>query len=828
MDSLSTTALYPQYKKDTKTVAQWLDVTSKDHGFVISRDQRPRAEAKKHYIICIADFGLMAEFLSRKPQVSIPPYILNSLSRAIRYRTTYGSYLQAQRQDETEDKNHLFFIDVLRGVQSSLNRIPKPSDPVAAMAQTAPPANKFASLYVPQSVTMEDDVEDHTPTPNPIPTEALKMSLKDDVTFEPSQEDFEEALFQWRLFSIDVQRIRTEIRQLWEMYRTGHIGLVGVSTAHNMSIHLVRELEQDVLPIFKKWGGCCGAAANDKEIKTRLDCFRTKEGEWTMPPDDVIIDNFDIAEEEMVHAWHILYNEAWSWGKCGRKLGCCHGKWGQFTPSDDRQNKTSCEKYSQDKAMACKALHDIYIHAKYLNTPIDRDLDELSKAIADIIPPTRRDLVNHKLKPSLRRNEANFRAVFAVQLFLDSVNVLGTNIDQPCGELKDKNARICKSTKGLHEFYEGRGAAALGPNLLAFYAECVTTSVELRQGISSSQLTPYGCSMMANWVMPPTEEICSMLRHNPPFSGWWMQTIQTFNYNYSIFIAQSIGLLLNCARLYSVFLQESLVPKASWPDMDAFMTLHRGDVWVGTTPKPGQYLKNLIISEGETLVGFANNPRFSSERPRSYPPAKCITRGAKVSRSINQAFITRKAEGLTRDDAERLISGTKLRWYEGKPVKPCFHHGWEKAGNHKGDANPASSKTDNLFLRLALAVDAEDIEQSFDYMSFHRVCWLVLQDLIKRGRPILETIASLDLGDTMDWKLIEGEKARNIVRFIFMQLFREDGTVRQKEASAIADIFLSTTRNLGRVVHTSTGIDWEQALKCTCDDIPSPNGSSSR
>ncbi|KAI0538848.1 hypothetical protein GGR58DRAFT_512811 [Xylaria digitata] len=825
------TSLYPKYKKDTKAVAQWLDVTSKAYGFVSSRGQRLQAEAKKRNTICIADFRLMAEFLSRTPHVSIPSYVLTSLSRAIRYRSTYGSYLQAQRQNKTEDSKHLYFIDVLRNVQKALSRIPKLSAPVATVTQTALTVNKFARLYIAQPATVEDDIEDDTPTPIPIHTKASSQPLKDDVNFDPSQEDFEEALFQWRLFNIDMKHIRMQIRQLWEMYRMGHLGLAGVATAHNMALHLVRKLEKDFQPTFKRWGGYqrflltnfirryCGAAANDEEMKMRLDRFRSEEGEWIEPQADVIINEFDIAEEEMAHAWQILYKETLDWEQSGA-FGYHDDEWGHIVPSDDRQNKTSYEKYSQDKAVACKVLYEVYIMAMYLNPHIGMTLDELSTAIEDVVPWKPQDLVNQTLiNFPLPKDEANFRSVFAVQLFLDSTHVLGTSIDRPCRELMDKNARIHKSAKNLREFYKKRRVAALGLRR-PLASRAWEVEIKTRIWVEGDLITVF-----KDHQSSPDKKACSMLKHNPPFCGWWMQTVQATNYPCSIDIAKSMAVPLYCARLYSVFLQERLIPKGSWPDMDAFITLHRGDLWVGTTPKPGHYLRSLILAGGGSIVSLASDVRPGPTH--SSRPAKTITPGAKVSMNINEAFVRRKAEGLTQDDLDRLISGTKLRWYDGKPVKPCFHHGWDKAGNHKGDMNFTSSETDNPFLRLAQAVDAENLEMSFDYMLWGRVCWLVLQELRKKGRPILDTLISPSRTIEPIWEGTEGLDAIFIVRNIFLLLFPPEDDVRREEASAIADILLSTTRNLGRVVHASTGIDWEQALKCTCADIPPPNGSLS-
>ncbi|TGJ79058.1 hypothetical protein E0Z10_g9708 [Xylaria hypoxylon] len=826
MNFNSNTTLYPKYKKDTKTVAQWLDTTSKAYGFISSRRGQQPAGAKETYTIGIADFGHMAEFLLHKEHVSIPSYIWTSLSRAIRYRSTYGSYLQLRRQDEAKDKNHLFFIDVLRNVQSVLSRISKPAATV----------NTSAGLYVPQPATVEDDVEDHTSIP--IRTKVPPEPTQDGVIFQPWEEDDEEALFQWRLFNVDVQRLRKQIRQLWELYRTGHLNLAGVAIAHNMAIHMVRKMEQDIHPVFERWGGYAnlsmahfvqryvGTAVDVEEANARLDRLHSKEGITNAPTVKAIIDGFDIAEEEMLFAWQALGSETWTWRQCG-SYGSYNGKWGPFRPRDDRQNMTNLEKYNQDKAVACQVVLDVQILAIFLNSSLGMKLDELSTAIEDIVPWGWQDLkYSHKkfLPCDTKHSHKNFlpwdtkitfRAVFATQLLLDSIHVLGTSVDRPSKELLDKTARIFKSAKGLREFYEGHGALALGSLPGPSYVESIERTAKFWQ--REDPIAEFR-RHMANPPKPAAEKVSALLKHNAPLCGWWMQIVQAASYPLSIMIANSISLPMACARLYFAFVQEGLVPTGSWPDMDAFSTLHRGDLWVGTAPKSGQYLKNLMLAGGNSIVNLASDARSLSQ-PIRHERVKFLTPSLKVSERILDAFVDRKVEGLSEEDLERLMTDTKLRWYNGKAVRPCFHHGWDKVGGRKED-NPTSSDTYNPFLRLAQAIDAETLEQSFDYMSLNRVCWMVLRELIKKGRPILDAIGSPHSVKPA-WEGVEGQNARSVVGFIFLMLFLPDGTVHRQGASAIADILLNLTKALGRIVHTSTGINWDQALKCTCADIPS-------
>ncbi|KAI0406040.1 hypothetical protein F4802DRAFT_613982 [Xylaria palmicola] len=825
MEANPNAALYPQYKQDTKIVAQWLDATSKANGFVGSGAGHREAEGgiKRRYTIQIADFGRMADFLSHKENVLMPSYVSSSLSRAIRYRSTYGSYLQLQRNtttalDETENKNHLFFIDVLRRVQSVLHRVSKPAAPVAPVLQTAPTGSRFASLRIPQAATVEDDTEDDASPPMqsnaPMQSNVSSEPSKDDVLFEPWVEDKEEAMFQWRLFNIDIQRIRKQISQLWELYRAGELSLSGVAIAHNIAILLAQKLEQAIKPVFEKYGGYrsmaathfirryLGEAVNNEDMEARRSRLRACECSILGVTSEAIIDGFDIAEEEMSFASHILFRLLPILENFGT-FSFYDGSYGWFRPRDDRDNLTSPEKYSQDTAIACEIILDLHLRTACVYPGAGMKLDELSVAIAeDLAAWNVKDTKKHYTRRiPLLVDKITFRAVFATQLLLDSIHVLGTSVDRPGSELVDKMARIFKSVKRLREFYKGSGPPALGSMP---HVEHLERLAEFWQGGDPIEGFRRDQKMGVS-ERPPGH---TLLRHNAPYCGWWMQMVQAISYNKSFNIANSLSLPLGCARLYFAFVQEKLVPEGSWPDMEAFSTLHRADLWVGAAPESHQYFKHIVLAAGQSVVGQASDARCSLPIIRS-DRARHLTGKARVTQKILQVFSRGNVGFLSEGDLERLMADTNLRWYGGKPVRPL-----------KADSKTTVSEAGNPFLRLAQTIDAELLEQSFDYMSLDRVCWMVLRELIKKGRPILEA-ATRSYLPKLPWKDAEGLMAYMAVWLIFSVVFPPDGAIRREAAAAIAEILLGLTKAVGRVVHTSTGIDWAEALKCTCADMPS-------
>ncbi|KAI1333075.1 hypothetical protein F5Y16DRAFT_414848 [Xylariaceae sp. FL0255] len=779
MASNPTATLYARYKKDTHTVAAWLDKTSKSYGFAGSRCAKG---LKKGCVISVSDFEPMADFLNTKG-FSTPSRIMSPLSRAIEYRTTYGEDLQARRKsttfhDQVADKNHLFFIDVLKRFHTilSCDRTPETLEkssnavgmgacqPQHATVEDAEDAEDTVSLPITEATPNSSGVED-----------AAASSQEDDddkndkdVTFEPWKEDEEEALFRWKLFMIEVQSIRQQISQLWKSYREGGQGLAGVALAHNVSIHRVGQLEEDASPIFKKAEGYIKllnsqfmwkyieSAASKEETEARVARLHTENGIAIEPTTESIIDGFEIAEEEMLFAATVLIREMEVW-RSGETLESHDPESATFVPRHDQQNMTALERYNQEKTFASHVIHNVQIFLTFLKsfgtfTYIRDSFEERFPWLPPDVPKKRSRRV-----PPCDEN-LSFSAVFAVQLQLDSIHALGTGIDRPCEELQRTSTLLLKSVKGLHAFFGGPGSVAVGnltnSSTFAEELEWLSSFWQERQ-----PETPH--------AFP--EKIASLLRFNPALCGWWLHTMLVLFYNYSTRIANWSGIPSICARLYHAFVQEGSAP-----------------------PNSGYYVQNLLISGGGLITGRAKDSRLPYIPIQRENLRTLSIRAVVSSKFFYGAY--RKIGWLTKDELERLMTGTTLRWYDGKPVRQCFHH--DLLVKCKEDKKPM---VENPFLRVAQVIDSEMLKQSFDGLTLYRACWMVLQGLNKSTRPIVEATGST-------WWFAEGAEACFVAR--------EEGT-------AIAEILKNLLKAFGGVVHTSTRIDWAEELKCTCDEIPS-------
>ena len=389
---------------------------------------------------------------------------------------------------------------------------------------------------------------------------------------------------------------------------------------------------------------------------------------------------------------------------------------------------------------------------------------------------------------------------------MDCLHVLGKVSERPYHDFIATNTIIAKSTQALSEFYADKDSKARGP------LRPEQTQAALHWAKIWNNQDPIADQRR---VLGDRRDIKKhlVLKHSPLLSGWWMQYMRFQWYWEGVLVANSISLPLFCARLYYAFVQEKLLSKESWPDMDAFCILQRNAMWAGNVPRSGEYLKNLLLCGGQSITQLASNPRIHS-RHHTGKASKMLSHGAPVSAQVFVAFVGRKTSGVEERDIPGLVKDSKVRWYNGVPKLPCPQHGW-KEEKQKTSATSEKDISRDLLWQLAIAIDAEEVEQSFDYMTLHQVCHKLLQELFDKGGPILDKILS-ESGHRIPWETVEGPNLRQVVGCIFVYLFLPDGTVR-KEAAEIAEIIKSIIDVDGRAVHERTGRNWAWDLRCICE-----------
>lgn len=805
-------AAYQQYKQDTKHIVEWLACTARSYGFRATQPAsegrlkgKARKEAKKTtklYPVSLSDFEPMALFLVEKFQVTVPSFFAAALARAIRRRMSFADELKRSRDLRIAfgaGDTHQHFVDVLQRVHEILkprmgreaslvfDRISTSGSTVDSMPDLT---NRFGGLHV------SEPSEAFLNAPNVSVPERMSQDLEETVVFEPWKDDLEEALFVWRTLNVGLQRLRRCVAELWERYRTGDLGLAGVAIAHNTAIHLARRMGEELATIFEKYGGFqeiihdsfiveyVNGATDHQEQVARLKRANS-------PTLDLLVEQFDLADQQMFFAYQCIVSEAAT--TATNCYSTYHGKFGWYLPNDDRAQKTNREKYNEDHGITSELVGDLQL-VEMLFRVSNLVPDEFAAVVGEIARTPR-------TTPMPR---VSLRAIFATQLALDCLRILGKNSERPYHDFMATNTIIAKSTQALSEFYTEKGSRARGP------LKPEHTQAALRWAKIWHGQDPIATQRRELGDRRDIKEHL-VLKYSPLLSGWWMQYVR-FEWNWEgVAVANSISLPLFCARLYYAFVQEKLLSKESWPDMDALCILQRGAMWAGNAPRSGEYIKNLMLCGGHSVTQLASNPRTHS-RHHTGRARKMLSHRAPVSAQVHNAFVGRKTAGLEERDIPGLVKDSKVRWYNGVPKLPCPQHGWKE---EKHSAASEKDMSRDLLWQLALAIDAEEVEQSFDYMTLHRVCCKLLQELFDKGGPILDKVLS-ESGHSIPWETVEGSNLRQVVGHIFLHLFLPDGTVR-KEAGDIAEIIKSIIDVDGRAVHDTTGRNWAWDLRCTCE-----------
>ncbi len=444
-------AAYQQYKQDTKHVVEWLACTARSYGFRATPRAsagrlkgKARKEAKKTtkpYSVSLSDLEPMALFLVENFQVTVPSFFAAALARAIQGRMSFADELKRSRDlgaASGATDGHQHFVDVLQRVHeilkprmgpetsSMFNKILTTGDSVPDLA------NRFNGLHV------LEPSEPFLNAPDVSVPERMFHELEEAIVFEPWRDDVEEALFAWRSLNVSLQKLRKCVAKLWERYRAGDLGLSGVAIAHNTAIHLAQRMGQEVAPVFEKYGGFqqiiydsffmeyVNGATDRQEQAARVKRFNNMNL-------DLLVEQFDLADQQMFFAFQCIVSEAESTKE--NAYSTYNGKFGWYSPNDDRAQKTNQEKYNEDHGITSELVGDLQL-VELLFRVADLVPDEFAAAIGEIArTPSTTSMPRVSLRP-----------IFATQLALDCLRVLGKDSERPYHDFIATNTVIAKST----------------------------------------------------------------------------------------------------------------------------------------------------------------------------------------------------------------------------------------------------------------------------------------------------------------------------------------------------------------------------------------------
>ena len=253
--------------------------------------------------------------------------------------------------------------------------------------------------------------------------------------------------------------------------------------------------------------------------------------------------------------------------------------------------------------------------------------------------------------------------------------------------------------------------------------------------------------------MIPAPEPHSMLKSNPLLCGLIMFNFKMRAQELGVTFANAWSSILTTAQIYNAVRQERLLA-VPWKDMEMMISLQSEETFfVGEHPKsPEEYVRRFALNMGYSAAIFAkdhreNAPIASKKGPRGLsdlcPTARLCT-GRYCDNEPTVAWTREAVELIFKSKLEDDDDGTETATDDKAPagatdkpkVKQSASGGLIRMPKKRFTSSPAVE-----FLEvLANALQAEELEMSFDYLLMHRWSWKLLRTIHEACRPQLQNI----------------------------------------------------------------------------------------
>ncbi|KAH6844525.1 hypothetical protein B0I37DRAFT_432846 [Chaetomium sp. MPI-CAGE-AT-0009] len=232
-------SIYHQYKDLTSYIVSWLVVTGRAADCPPLLIQRsPENRTANAYPLRLANFVPLAEWIEQcQEPVHVPRSILKDLGRVINLRRRYSQALRGDRQPTADDDRHGYFVDVLRKLQTVLQRLPT----ALADKKTTPEPSLSTSF----SLLDIDEIPDEDELDIVERAEVI-ASVDPEVEYTYAVEDIlpiEEATLHFQLLLDDFGRLGNHVREQWDKYTAGTLDLTSAAATTNMAFLFAKGLE---------------------------------------------------------------------------------------------------------------------------------------------------------------------------------------------------------------------------------------------------------------------------------------------------------------------------------------------------------------------------------------------------------------------------------------------------------------------------------------------------------------------------------------------------------------------------------------------------------
>ncbi|PCD21189.1 hypothetical protein AU210_016615 [Fusarium oxysporum f. sp. radicis-cucumerinum] len=599
MPSTSFLSIYQQYKRDTDIVASWLASTAKKHGYTTSLAAPPTAGAaanksaapssgrlkgkarkeakqqqKQHvapsgidekdapdpppklkYVLAIRDFVPLAEFIARELTTTtaieanngagIPLFFRTALERAIRVRKMFSMHLSETNKHLSVRANtaHAYFVSVLEKVRYVLFKVEGGSGVAFNMASEKDATNAIHDNSVVEAKTRDfslfqvlqvyEPSENFSDSPDVVlPARSSPIDLEYTVENDESET---ECIFAFITLLEDFIKLRQEVSNLWNEYRSGTIDLAAAAIGANLAIELARSIEEEMAPLLKKHGGALALLPKYFGAVSQslgLDPFQKERFS-----DDMNFACYDIGATFLYNAASLLEAIRTAAPHSARQMPCYTGKFGWYDAQRAHlETMDNRQRWAQDKAALLEVVPDITLLFELEGIPV---LDELARGV----------------KYMFEAQEIPVWLCFAVQNYLDTLRFFGPNITKVLAE--------------FHRFNEITADLLDRANLADYHQNDAKKDLEDMRKMVTVKLNGVDIFTASRMALNRSSRndrasrSSSFLLHNPLFCGLWIHYARVLLHQTGVRYAAKPGAVLHAVQLYTAAFFVGAEPPAS-------------------------------------------------------------------------------------------------------------------------------------------------------------------------------------------------------------------------------------------------------------------------
>ncbi|KAL8991030.1 MAG: hypothetical protein Q9169_007964 [Polycauliona sp. 2 TL-2023] len=743
-------ACYDRYKAYESAILGWVVSVSNTCGYVkvpkpgkrlsITFGSTPHATPEsKNYIVPRDEILPRVEQIVNctKPQVQVPPYIINYLRKSIADRERCNSWFQDHYAGDVSiggvgesTDNHIHFTELLKSMLSMLDMIAvEPSN--LSQAGGLPRSKSLSDLrresnekprymdlrisgHVEDLVTTEEEASDSSDGSTTAVSED-KPVLQTAIDKCPVAESTEHADDTFTIYDLvqKLRHIRDYVEDVWTDYRERHISLIHATLVTNAAIDCVQDLEFNLgttLPKSADWGDLVNlyfpeVTAHWQKDQSTLSSENIKDMDMVLLAPTMQLKLFlDVFEDDgnwsmaWLQTWLPEINKIYDYRLDNSKLS-----W------HERLNRTI--------VFLDSIMPDLVLYIK----PGDMSTkDRVITGFKDLLgsnPEHLLELTNADFDIYVETRRLRLWVVFAFAVLCDTHLVLGDDISRPFKDIRQHLERARTENRDYVENTENvlmdGMRRELNEHAIRSRDETVTEDIMMRIR-KSPVLEP--CRFPLHAQKP-----FFLFSHHPLLCGSEAISFGLSWQRHAMHIADMWWHTSAALHLYSALKQEGCLPMPL-PFLDGLQALYGIEkVFLGNPPTGLQAYKNqYLLILGCSIQYFAANKRKGAHTQSAKSENKRIRDLRNMCPLVQ---FLEKDYNSSKD--KRLPQLTKLK----EMVQ--HYHSSRRQGTSQVKPQPQCddvvSEPIHFLTALSEWLEEEQPRLDFDYYRAHNICWRLLR-----------------------------------------------------------------------------------------------------